>query len=271
MDTMWDPEVYRQFEPERARPFHDLLDRVPAPGPGVVVDLGCGPGAMTEHLSQRWPFARVLGVDSAKEMVDAAAEREERGRLEFVCADLREWEPYGPVDVLVSNAALHWVPDHLDLLPRWVDWLAPGGWLALQVPGTFDAPLHTILRDVASRPAYAPHLEEAGLRDGEGQPGAVPSPLEYAEVLAGAGTVVDAWETTYLHVLDPGGALGEDAVLAWAKGTLLRPVLTALADRPEVCEGFLEEYGDAVREAYPRRPWGTPLPYRRVFAVAGKP
>jgi len=268
---VWKPEVYEAFAAERARPFHDLLARVPAPGPGVVVDIGCGPGSMTEHLSQRWPFARVLGIDNSPEMIEAAGPRQQPGRLEFAHADLREWQPFGPVDVLVSNAALQWVPDHLDLLPRWVDWLSPGGWLAIQVPGTFDAPVHTILRDIARRPAYASHLERAGLSDGEGQSGAVPEPSVYASVLADAGTLVDAWETTYVHVLDRDGHLGEDAVLTWAKGTFLRPVITALTSAPALCEGFIEEYGAALREAYPRRTWGTPLPFRRVFAVAGKP
>lgn len=268
---MWDPTVYQAFAAERARPFHDLLAQVPAPGPGVVVDIGCGPGSMTERLAQRWPFARVLGIDSSAEMIEAAQPREQPGRLEFARTDLREWEPSGPVDVLVSNAVLHWVPDHLSLLPTWIDWLSPGGWLAIQVPGTFDAPIHTIMRDVASRPPYAAHLAAAGLPDGEGQPAAVPAPSEYAETLAETGAVVDAWETTYVHLLDPEGRFADDAALTWAKGTFLRPVIAALVDAPEVCEGFLEDYGAALREAYPRRPWGTALPFRRVFAVAGKP
>lgn len=268
---MWDPGTYQAFAAERARPFHDLLAQVPAPGPGVVVDVGCGPGSMTERLAQRWPFARVLGIDSSAEMIEAAQPRQQPNRLEFARADLREWEPSGPIDVLVSNAVLKWIPEHLELLPTWMEWLSPGGWLAIQVPSTFDAPIHAIMRDVASRPAYAAHLRKAGLADGEGQPGAVPAPSDYAEVLSEAGAVVNAWETTYVHLLDAEGRFGDDPVLTWAKGTFLRPLIAALTAEPDVCEAFIEEYGERLREQYPRRPWGTPLPFRRVFAVAGKP
>src|SRR5690606_23924418 len=98
----------------RARPFHDLMARVPAVDPADVVDLGCGPGTLTLELAARWPDARVVGVDSSAEMIKAAP----GGRAEFVLADLRDWAPAQPVDVLISNATLQWVPDHLDLLPH---------------------------------------------------------------------------------------------------------------------------------------------------------
>lgn len=282
---MEDPEVHAAFSVERARPFHDLLAQIPAPGPGVVVDLGCGPGGLTERLAQHWPFARVLGIDSSPAMIEAARKREQPGRLEFVRSDLHDWEPAGDVDVIVSNAALHRVPDHRELLPRWVEWLAPGGWLALQVPGMFDAPIHTLLREVAAREPYASALAAAGMPDGEGRPrvdrphdepgggasGPVTEPEEYLRLLVTAGCLVDVWETTYLHLLDPEGRFGEDAVLAWAKGTVLRPVLAALVGEPAICEAFVEDYAELLRQAYPRYLYGTPLPYRRIFAVAGRP
>jgi trans-aconitate 2-methyltransferase len=251
---VWDPVQYRRFGSERARPFFDLLARVQADQPRYVVDLGCGSGELTAELASRWPGATVLGVDNSPAMIGAARERE-RPRLSFVLGDVTEWEPAHPVDVLISNAVLQWVPGHASLLPRWAGALSRGGWLAFQVPGNFDQPGHVIAREMAASPRWRPLLRDVRLNRQATDPGA------YLETLAGAGCEVDAWETTYLHVLH-----GEDPVVEWYKGTGLRPVLAAL-DEAQARE-FLAEYGQRVREAYPPRPFGTVLPFRRVFVAA---
>ena len=172
------------------------------------------------------------------------------------------------MDVIVSNATLQWVPGHLELLADWVRTaLRPGGWLALQVPGNLGDPLHTLLRELGQSPRWAARPGAAEDLRAQDVRAEVPDPDGYAEVLASAGCRVDAWETTYLHLLDPEGRFGPDAVLAWARGTALRPVLDLLPDETER-EEFLGEYRELLRAAYPRRPWGTPLPFRRIFAVA---
>ena len=258
----WDPETYARFGDQRSRPFHDLLARVGATTPAEVVDLGSGTGELTATLARRWPDSRVTGIDSSAEMVAGAA-RAGDPRVQVRLGDVTTWTPDAPVDVLVTNAALQWVPDHVGLLPQWVGHLADGGWLALQVPGNTAAPSHVLLRETAAEPEFRQLL--AGVPIG---PREVPEPVGYAEVLAAAGCEVDAWETTYLHVLDPDGVHGDDAALAWVTGTALRPVLDALADHDEAVKEFLARYGARLRQEYPRRPWGTPLPFRRVFAVA---
>jgi trans-aconitate 2-methyltransferase len=243
---------------------------VDAAAPATVVDLGCGTGELTASLARRWPGADVLGVDSSAAMLQRAGQQTEGAEappnLRFEQGDAADWAPTAPVDVLVSNALLQWLPGHLGLLPRWFAALAPGGWLALQVPGNFAAPSHALMREVAALPRFAGRL--AGVLRGSESVG---NPLEYADVLAEAGGVVDAWETTYLHVLDAEGRHGDDAVLAWVQGTGLRPVTDALADDPALRQDFVDTYAARLRAAYPRRPWGTPLPFRRVFAVAHKP
>ncbi len=259
----WDPATYLAFAAERGRPFEDLVARIGAEAPREVVDLGCGPGGLTASLAGRWPAAHVVGVDSSPDMIAAAQPLATPGRVDFQLADLRDWRPPAPVDVIVTNATLQWVPGHLDLLPGWVEQhLRPGGWLALQVPGNLDDPLHTLLHDLVGSPRWSPEL--GATRQARDR---VTDPAGYVEVLAAAGCEVDAWETTYLHVLDPEGRLGPDAVLGWAMGTALRPVLDALPDNGSR-EEFLEEYAELLHAAYPRRPWGTPLPFRRIFAVA---
>jgi trans-aconitate 2-methyltransferase len=263
----WDPASYARFGDERSRPFVDLMARVGARHPRHVVDLGCGSGALTATLKERWPAAQVHGVDSSAEMVAAAADLDTD--VVFTQGDVRSWRPAlsdAPVDVIVSNAVLQWVPEHRDLLPRWTSCLASGGWLAVQVPGNFEAPSHALMREVADRPAFRVALAGV-LRGGD----SVDDPAGYADRLAAAGCRVDAWETTYLHVLDPAGEHGDDAVLAWVSGTGLRPVLDALAGDDELQEEFVQQYRDELRGAYPRRHWGTPLPFRRVFVVAQRP
>ncbi len=157
--------------------------------------------------------------------------------------------------MIVSNALLQWIPDHEVLLTRWAGWLADGGWLAAQLPGNFDEPTHRLLRELAASPRWQRLL--AGVSFNR----QAADPAFYLDLLASAGCVVDAWETTYLHVLT-----GEDAVLRWITGTGLRPVIAALAgaDRDE----FLAEYGARLRAAYPSRGYGTIFPFRRVFVVA---
>ncbi|MGN6576740.1 MAG: trans-aconitate 2-methyltransferase [Nocardioides sp.] len=263
MAHTWDPERYLTYADERGRPFVELLARVGATAPRQVVDLGCGPGNLTTLLAERWPDAQVTGVDSSPEMIAAArdgvATRDDRAapRIEFEVGDLRDWAPAGPVDVLVSNATLQWVPGHLDLLPRLVGHVAPGGWFAFQVPGNFDEPSHTSRRDLAGEEPYAQHAAGVATPDAF-------AAATYLEALAGLGCRVDAWETTYLHVLT-----GEDPVFTWVSGTGARPTLQALPDdlRPE----FEAEFKRRLREAYPPGPAGVVLPFRRVFVVAQVP
>ncbi|HEU0127722.1 MAG TPA: methyltransferase domain-containing protein, partial [Pseudonocardiaceae bacterium] len=133
----WDPATYLQFSEERSRPFFELTARIATTDPRYVVDLGCGPGPLTATLLQRWPTAKVVGVDSSPEMIEAAQPLTSE-RLSFRLADVMTWRPPQPVDVVVSSATLQWVPQHRDLLPRLLDLLNPAGWLAFQVPGNFD-------------------------------------------------------------------------------------------------------------------------------------
>jgi trans-aconitate 2-methyltransferase len=255
---MWDTTQYLRFGGERSRPFFDLLSRVGADKPGFVVDMGCGPGNLTAALAERWPSATVVGVDSSPEMIEAAQARvkpADAPGLSFMRDDVRHWKPQALPDVIVCNAVLQWVPEHRELLADWAGWLADGGWLAVQVPGNFEQPSHTLLRELAGSPRWCSLLRDVNLTRQSADP------ADYAELLVEAGCEVDAWETTYLHILH-----GADPVLEWIKGTGLRPVLAVLD--AEQAADFLAEYGELLRVAYPPRPFGTVLPFRRIFAVA---
>lgn len=249
---MWDAAQYLRFGGERARPFFDLLAQVGAESPRYVADLGCGPGNLTAVLAQRWPRARVVGVDSSPEMIAAA--RDTNQGVSFSVGDVRDWEPDAPPDVLICNAVLQWVPGHQDLLVRWAAMLAPDGWLAFQLPGNFDQPSHAIVREMAASPKWREALRGAELNRQGGDP------REYAALLAGPGYEVNAWETSYVHILQ-----GENPVLEWTRGTTLRPVLSALDS--DQGAAFIEEYAERLRGAYDPGPFGTMFSFRRVFTV----
>lgn len=258
----WDPEQYLRFEDQRARPFADLLSRIPMSAPRSVVDLGCGPGNTTAQLAERWPEARILGLDSSEEMIRRAKEHEIPGRLEFVQQDLREWVEQEPVDVLLCCATLQWVPGHVSLFPRFVGALSAPGAFAFQVPGNFGEPSHTLLHALARSDRWAALL---GHLVG---PPPVLEPEAYLAALLAAGADPDVWETTYLHVLE-----GPDAVLQWIKGTGLRPYLSALEESGRLGDSdeFLDTYRDALRTAYRRDEQGrTVFPFRRIFGVASR-
>ncbi|TKV28064.1 trans-aconitate 2-methyltransferase [Arthrobacter sp. NamB2] len=250
----WDPGTYLRHAGLRGRPFFDLVGRIDHPSPRSVVDLGCGTGALTEALALRWPDAAVVGVDSSADMIGAARQRQAPANLTFEQQDLREYRPGGD-DVVVTNAALQWIPKHQELVAAWAEAIPVGGWLALQVPGNFSAPSHALMREHAASARWAPLLQGVLRHDD-----AVGEPSDYLGILLSAGLDADVWETTYQQVLQ-----GEDAVLDWVRGTGLRPILDVLSAGET--EEFEAGYGDMLRRAYPRTAIGTVFGFRRIFAV----
>jgi trans-aconitate 2-methyltransferase len=251
---MWDPEVYLRFAAERGRPFHELVARIGAREPRKVVDLGCGPGNLTETLKNRWPGAVIEGVDWSREMI-AEAQATTTG-VEYVRADVRDYRPGDDVDVLITNAVLQWVPDHERLLEIWA---LKVPWVAMQVPGNHHEPAHVMLRELCTSAKWRHRLGD--LKDRVGQTG---DPRDYARVLRIAGCDhVDAWETTYLHQL-PVVAGKRHPVLEWLSGTGMRPVRQALDDTE--WQDFCDDYEVLLRRGYPGK-YLVDFAFRRVFAV----
>lgn len=250
----WNPETYLRFADHRTRPAAELLGRVPLTAPRLVVDLGCGPGNSTALLAARWLGARIVGVDSSAEMLARA--RASGLNVEWVEADAATFQPDGRPDVVFANALFQWLPDHAALFPRLMAQLMPGGVLAIQMPGNFDAPSHVLLADTARDGPWAGRVADRVRLE------PVAAPAAYYEILAPHSGMLDIWTTEYLQVLR-----GPDAVLEWVRGTALTPFLARL-DTDER-DAFLAAYRARLSAAYPPCADGTVLfPFRRIFLVA---
>lgn len=250
----WDPTQYLRFAEHRTRPAIDLLEHVALADPRAVYDIGCGPGNATRLLRDRWPSARITGVDASEEMLVRA--RAALPDVTWVRADIRTWRAPEPADVIFSNAALHWLGDHEHLFPALAEQLAPDGVLAVQMPDSFSEPWHTCMQQAARESPHREKLEPLLLRKPVG------SMDFYFDLLSRHARDVDVWTTRYLHPLE-----GEDPVMEWAKGSALKPLLDVLPE-PERTT-FEKRYAELVGQAYPRRPDGITLfPFARVFVVA---
>lgn len=251
---VWNPQQYLKFSGHRLRPAVDLLMRIPDFPVRRAADLGAGAGNVTRLIKERWPDAAVVGVEGSAEMV--AAGRNAAPDVEWLHQDLGSWRPARDYDLIYSNAALHWLPDHAMLFPALLEKVAPGGTLAVQMPRNFGAPSHLLIAETALEGPWRSRLEHLVT------PAPVQDPAFYHGLLAPRSRNIDVWETEYLQVLE-----GENPVKEWTKGTWLTRYLDALQDRDKAA--FEAAYGERVAKAYPRNSAGQTLfPFRRLFVVA---
>ena len=254
----WNPEQYLKFSEERTQPCRDLAARVSVPNVHHVVDLGCGPGNSTQVLAERWPDAEITGVDSAAEMINAAIEAHPRGR--WILSDIVKWaaEEEQQFDVVFSNAALQWLPDHTSLYPKLVARVAVGGALAIQIPSSSDRPAHRLLREMAASLGWRRWFPTGRVKNWHSHESGF-----YYDLVAPLASRVELWETEYIHVMP-----NAEAVVEWYKGTGMRAYLQAIEEEAERAR-FIAEYLEKIRVAYPPRPDGRILfPFLRIFLIA---
>lgn len=260
MGTSWDPRQYKHYGGLRLRPALELFERIDVDRPRRVYDLGCGVGEIARLMAERWPDAQVVGSDSSAAMIEKARAAG-ASRVQWVVEDAATWAAPQPVDVIYSNAMLHWLPRHDTVFPRLVEQLRPGGVLAVQMPLSWPEPSHRLMRETLAAGNGGKGYGDATLREQMDRRW-VDDADAYYDLLKSRCSEIDIWETRYLQVLE-----GEDPVLEWVKGTGLRPILDALQDAE--LEGFLAEYAARLREAYPPRAGGETLyPFPRLFLVA---
>jgi trans-aconitate 2-methyltransferase len=257
----WDASQYLRFDDQRTRPCRELAGRVAVAvaAPQRVIDLGCGPGNSTAVLAERWPTAQLTGLDSSPDMIAAA--RKSQPARDWQVGDIADWAAQSgeTFDVVFSNAALQWVGDHGAVFPKLLNRVAPDGALAVQVPGNYDAPAHTVMRELSSSQKWRTHFP-GGVREWH-----VHGLRFYYDTLSATGAALDFWETEYLHIMPDAAGIVE-----WYKGTGLRPFLDALPG-PDERAAFCADYLEQIKRAYPPAPDGRVLfPFRRLFMIAVK-
>ncbi len=253
----WDPHLYMKFAGERTQPALDLTSRIPLGQPQSIIDIGCGVGNSTTILRNRWPNAEITGLDNSDAMLEAANKR--NPEIHWLKADIASWKPQSCYDLIFSNAALQWVPNHESLFCNLLGYVNHSGFLAVQMPYHYTSQLHKIIIEISHQSQWTKRLE--GARK------ALTShkPSFYYDLLHSKCSQIDLWQTNYYHVMER-----PEAILEWISGTGLRPYLEALGndnDRRNFKAVILEEY----RQAYPRRKDGKVLfPFSRLFLLLRK-
>jgi len=250
----WDPKQYLKFGGERLRPVYDLVARVPLEAPRGIADLGCGTGAMTAILKAHWPEASIVAIDNSQAMLDRA--RAAVSGIAWQLSDIAKWKSEALLDLLASNAALHWVDDHATLFPRLLSMLKSGGVLAVQMPAQHNAPSHRVGYELAGSERWRDRLNGLVRR----------RPIleydDYYAIVRPHASSVDIWFTEYVHVLS-----GENPVAEFTKGSFVGVWLSALSESE--AHEFEVEYRTAIAAAYPKQADGVTLfPFRRFFLVA---
>ncbi len=251
-----DAELLLRFEDDREQVVHDLLRRAPL-GLRRVVDLGCGPGTSTRLLVERYPQARITAVDISASMLAVAAKR--APGAEFVRADLNDWRPPEPLDLVFADSALQWIGDHEALFVRLMGWLAPGGALAVQMPDNRQEPSHALMRMIAADGPWADRLVPVAKTRA-----VIADYNDYYRWLRPLSAALDIWQTAYIHPLE-----GVEGIVDWFRGSALRPFLAPLS--PPEREDFLARYRRDLGDSYSVEEDGRVLfVYPRLFLLARK-
>ena len=251
----WSPTQYLKFADERTRAARDLLAQVPLGEARKVYDLGCGPGNSTELLIERFPEAKIVGVDSSPGMLAQA--RKAYPQASFIEGDLNDWRPEEGADLLFANALFQWLPDHLKVLQRLMAALPTGGVLAVQMPDNLDEPSHVAMRETAASGPWADKIKQIGRAH-------LPAPTVYYDALKPDAARVDIWHTIYNHPID-----GAKGIVEWVKGTGLRPYIDPLDEAER--QGFLAAYEARIAKAYPLAHDGKALlRFPRLFILCVK-
>jgi len=262
MANSWDAKIYSQFLDLRTRPARDLLSAIPDSfQPKTVYDLGCGPGNSTILLKDRWPHAKIVGLDSSSDMLEEA--KKIYPDIDFIKGDIADFSPLEKVDCLFANASLQWLDKHEVLIPKLLQLLNSGGVFGIQMPNNFHSPSHQVtIKILQGRETWQPFLKN--LRYGMLTEPFYKIPWYFDLLTKFGANSLQFWETEYFQEMS-----SYQGIFDWVKGTGLRPVLSAMDAETKI--QFAHAYVEAITKEYPLQENNKILlPFRRVFIVAFK-
>ncbi len=258
MTEGWNPDVYLRYEAYRARPALDLMEQIHLDVDGPIVDLGCGPGNVTKQLKDKWPERSVIAIDKSDTMLAKARDAFGEDVITWQQGDIAAWTADQHYALVFSNAVLHWVENHTQVLPQLMNAVKPGGWLAFQIPVTEDAAYQKCIRATVQSDKWRDKLAGVWMYKNP----MAPEPLY--DLLTPMCSSVDVWVTDYHHVLE-----GDNPAVDWIMGTGLTPYLAVLNDSDK--KDFIADYSKRMVAAYPKQVDGKTLfLMKRIFALARK-
>jgi trans-aconitate 2-methyltransferase len=256
-NIQWDSQLYLRYERERTQPSIDLASRIDLQFAAEIIDLGCGPGNSTRVLRERWPAARITGLDSSTAMIEKA--RQSTDTIVWKIGDIQTWFEPNRFDLIFANASLHWIGDHESLTRRLLEAVKPSGIFAFQMPALYNQPAAQAVHDVSESPAWKSHRlsERYILR--------THTPGEYYDWLAPLSKQLQLWETVYFHEL-----ANHEAIVEFYSSTGLKPYLDGLAS-VELKDQFTTSVFEAYCKLFPAQRNGKVLfPFRRIFLIAAR-
>ena len=253
----WNPQLYLKFKNERTQPSIDLVYRININNPEKIIDIGCGPGNSTQILCQRWPDSCVTGLDNSHAMIEKA--KTDYPEQKWILSDTDNLDQKIKYDVVFSNAAIQWIPEHEKLIPSLFNITKKNGAMAIQLPKFRDMPIGKSIEQISAKSRWNCYTSEADdlftYHDYS----------FYYELLAEHSVKIDMWETSYIHTLD-----SQEAILEWIRSTALKPYLDCLENN-DMKHEFEEDVLDEIKKNYPLQKKGKVLfPFKRLFFVAYK-
>ncbi|WP_337042697.1 methyltransferase domain-containing protein [Emticicia sp. 17c] len=250
----WNPDTYNKFKAERFMPFYDCLNLVNIRPAMQVIDLGCGTGELTRKLADTLPKAQVLGIDSSEEMLnDSVAFTNEAVKFELRSIEEQVNRP-AQWDLVFSNAAIQWVDNHHELIPKIVSIIKPNGQLVIQLPNQNQNLSNQLLDILADEAPFNTALH------GWKRKSPVLDIEAYAQMLFENGSK----EMTVFEKIYPLVLKDADALFDWVSGTALLPYLERLEAQTK--EHFIAEYKTRLRSRF----GGSPVfyPFKRIIMEA---
>ena len=257
MSKDWNPELYLKFDKERTQPTIDLVSRINFEKPKRIIDIGCGPGNSTQILSKRWTNSSIIGVDNSHAMIEKA--RKDFPNQEWKIVDVSKDEIEGEFDIVFSNAAIQWIPDHVNLFKKFHKILSDEGIFAAEIPLFFDMHIGKSIARISKDNRWSSKTEEVKKLF------SVHDSKTYYDYLSELFTSIEMWETDYIHTMD-----SHFSILEMIRSTGLRPYLNKL-ESDELKKEFEEEVFNSIQNDYSLQKNGTVIfPFKRLFFIAKK-
>jgi trans-aconitate 2-methyltransferase len=174
----------------------------------------------------------------------------------WIHRDARDLPSQQTYDLVFSNAALQWIPDHEVVIPHLFRMVRETGALAAQIPLFEGMPVRKAIAIVADRSPWRALM--SGIT-----PLVLREPGFYYDLLAGVARNVVLWKTAYVHEME-----SHASIVEMMKSTALRPYVRRI-DAESERDRFLHEVTDEVRASYPAQRNGRVLfPFHRLFFIA---